>query len=223
MKDFLLWIVAGLVLIALFADGGLTFSPDLSPALTAQLDLNYAPDQSSTTIEQQTNIDTNIERQQTTIIYQGAASAPTNNSPGVHLVDAGPGRCAMQAGDVLEQEQGNGACFVWNGNHKFFINPNGNRWEVDSTGQTPPPTATGNPLGAVASTTIVTTSPASAPSGGNPLGADAAVLLAPTVPRTLIEFQAAFLRNGGTLPWLWNLRGDDFKIKWLSQQAETWR
>ena len=207
MKDFLLWIVAGLVLIALFADGGLTFSPDLSPALAAQLDVHYAPDQSSTTIEQQTNIDTNIERQQTTIIYQGAASAPTNNSPGVHLVDAGPGRCAMQAGDLLEQEQGNGACFVWNGNRKFFITPNGNRWEVAATGQQPPTQIT--------AAAIVSTTPAST--------SDAAVLLAPTVPRTLLEFQGAFLRNGGTLPWLWNLRGDDFKIKWLSQQAETWR
>ena len=205
MKDLLLWIVAGLVLIALFGDGGLTFSPDLSPALTAQLDVNYAPDNSVTTIEQQTNIDTNIERQQTTIIYQGgAASAPTNNSPGVHLVDAGPGRCAMQAGDVLEQEQGNGACFVWNGNRKYFINPNGNRWEVDSTGQQPPAASTAAP---VASTTVVTTT----------------VLLNPNVPRTLLEFQATFLRNGGQLPWLWNLRSDDFKIKWLTQQAETWR
>ena len=208
MKDLLLWIVAGLVLIALFGDGGLTFSPDLSPPLTAQLDVHYAPDQSRTTIEQQTNIDTNIERQQTTIIYQGtqrgAASAPTNNSPGVHLVDTGPGRCAMQAGDVLEQAQGNGACFVWNGNRTFFINPNGNRWEVDSTGQQPPAASTAAP---VASTTIVTTT----------------VLLAAEVPRTLMEFQAAFLRNGGTLPWLWNLRGDAFKIKWLSQQEETWR
>ncbi len=214
MKDLLLWIVAGLVLIALFGDGGLTFSPDLSPALTAKLDVNYAPDQSTTTeyvrdnsvtIEQQTNINTNIERQQTTVIYQ---SAPVGTrAGGVELVDVGPGRCAMQAGDVLEQEQGNGACFVWNGNRKYFINPNGNRWEVDSTGQQPPPQ--------VAASAIVSTAPASA--------SDAAVLLAPDVPRTLIEFQAAFLRNGGQLPWLWNLRGDDFKIKWLTKQEETWR
>lgn len=197
MKDFLLLIVGGLVLTILFADGGLTFSPELSPALNAKLDVNYAP--SSTTIEQQTNIDTNIERQQTTVIYQ-AAPVGVNPAPGVNLVDAGPGRCAVQAGDVIEQEQGQGACFVWNGNRKYFINPNGNRWEVDATGQTPP-------AGRVAATTVVTTS----------------VLLAPDVPRTLMEFQAAFLRNGGTLPWLWNLRSDEFKMKWLAAQEETWK
>jgi hypothetical protein len=194
VKDLLLWIVAGLVLVALFADGGFELSPNLSPALNAKLDVNYSPDNSTTTIENQTLIDTNIERQQTTIIYQDAPAA----AGGVNLVDAGPGRCATQVGDVVESEQGNGACFVWSGNRKYFINPNGNRWEVDSTGQQPPATS---------STTVVTTT----------------VLLAPDVPRTLPEFQAAFLRNGGELPFLWNLRSDDSKIKWLSQQGETWR
>ena len=197
MKDFLLLIVAGLVLVAVFADGGLEFSPNLSPAFDANLNVQYSPDRSVTTIENQTTIDTNIERQQTTIIYQ-AAPVGANPAPGVNLVDMGPGRCATQPGDVIEQEQGNGACFVWNGDRKYFINPNGNRWEVEATGPTPPATS---------STTVVTTT----------------VLLDPDVPRTLMEFQAAFLRNGGELPLLWNLRGDDFKIKWLSQQEETWR
>lgn len=201
MKDFLLLIVGGLVLVAIFGDGGLSFTPTISPQLEAKLNMNYAPDNTvtTTTIEQQTLIDTNIERQQTTIIYQ-APQAGVNPAPGVNLVDVGPGRCAMQAGDVLEQEQGNGACFVWSGNRKYFINPNGNRWEVDSTGQAPPE-------GQIASTTVVTTS----------------VLLAPGVPRTLPEFQAAFLRNGGTLPWFWDLRSDDDRVKWLTKQVETWR
>lgn len=197
MKDFLLLIVGGLVLVAVFGDGGLSFTPTISPALNAKLDVNYAP--STTTIEQQTNIDTNIERQQTTVIYQ-AAPVGANPVPGVNLVDAGPGRCATQPGDVIEQEQGNGACFVWNGDRKFFINPNGNRWEVEATGQTPPAAAT-------SSTTVVTTT----------------VLLAPNVPRTLPEFQAAFLRNGGTLPFFWNLHSDESKIQWLTQQGETWK
>ena len=198
MKDFLLLIIGGAILVAVFADGGLELSPTISPAFDAQLNLQYAPDRSVTTIEQQTNIDTNIERQQTTIIYQ---DAPVG-AGGVSLVQSGPGRCAAQPGDVVESEQGNGACYVWSGNRKYFINPNGNRWEVDTAGQLPP--AASPPA---ASTTIVTTT----------------VLLAPDVPRTLLEFQAAFLRNGGEVPFLWNLRGDDFKVKWLSQQAATWQ
>jgi hypothetical protein len=206
MKDFLLLIVGGLVLVAVFGDGGLTFSPDLSPALDAQLNVQYAPDRSVTTIEQQTNIDTNIERQQTTVIYQ-AAPAGANPAPGVNLVDVGPGRCATQPGDVIEQEQGNGACFVWNGDRKFFINPNGNRWEVDATGPTHQALGVQTPPAATSSTTVVTTT----------------VLLAPDVPRTLPEFQAAFLRNGGTLPFFWNLRSDESKIQWLTQQGETWK
>ena len=39
----------------------------------------------------------------------------------------------------------------------------------------------------------------------------------------LHELQAAFLRNGGALPWFWNLRSDDDKRTWLTQQGETWR
>jgi len=201
MKDFLLLIVGGLVLVAVFGDGGLTFSPELSPALNAQLDVRYEPDNSTTTIEQQTNIDTNIEQQ--TLVYQ---PAPLVRSAGVNLVDAGPGRCAMQAGDVLEQEQGNGACFVWNGSRKYFINPNGNRWEVATDGQPPP---------AVAATVGVTTTRSA--------GSGQTTLLAPNVPRTLMEFQAAFLRNGGTLPSFWDWRSDDSKVRWLTQQGETWR
>ena len=78
MKDFLLLIVGGAILVALFADGGLTVSPTLSPALDAQLSVQYAPDRSVTTIEQQTNIDTNIERQ--TVIYQAAPAAAAGPS-----------------------------------------------------------------------------------------------------------------------------------------------
>lgn len=188
MKDFLLLIIGGCILVAVFGDGGISFTPTISPELQAKLDVNYAPDRSVTTIENQTLIDTNIERQQTTVIYQ---TAPVQNSGGVSLVDMGQGKCAVQSGDIIEQEQGNGACFVWNGDKKYFINPNGNRWEVDSTGQQPPVVA--------------------------------GTLLSPDVPKTLEEFQAVFLRNGGTLPLFWNFRSDDDKVKWLTQQGETWQ
>lgn len=188
MKDFLLLIVCGLVAVALFADGGLTFAPDLAPALDAQLSVQYAPSRSVTTIEQQTNIDTNIERQ--TVIYQAAPAA----AAGVNLVDMGPGRCAVQPGDIIESEQGNGACFVANGGQRFFVNPNGNRWPVDDgRGLAPLPTANAQPL----------------------QPAPAAL--------TLEQLQAAFLRNGGQLPWLWSLRSEASQYEWLSQRGETWR
>lgn len=196
MKDLLLWIVAGLVLVAVFGDGGLAFTPTISPALDAQLSVQYAPDRSVTTIEQQTNIDTNIERQQTTIVYQ---AAPVGGGPGVNLVDAGPGRCATQVGDVVESEQGNGACFVVNADGlRFFVNPNGNRWPVDNG-------ATVDAAGG----------------GLQPLSTPAALVQPGEL--TVEQLQAAFLRNGGALPWFWNLRSDDDKRTWLTQRGETWR
>lgn len=191
MKDFLLLIVAGLVLVAIFGDGGAVLSPELSPSLEAKLDVSYAPDQSTTTIENQTVIDTNIEEQ--TIIYQ-AAPVGTTSDKGVHLIDMGPGRCAVQPGDVVESEQGNGACFVANGGQRYFINPNGARWPVDNgSGLAPVPTATAQPL----------------------QPAPAAL--------TLEQLQAAFLRNGGELPWLWGLRSETSQYEWLSQQPLTWK
>lgn len=186
MKDLLLWIVAGLVLVAVFGDGGLTVSPTISPSLAGRLDVVYSPSTTTTTIEQ--HIDTNIERQ---IIYQAAPAA----GAGVNLVDVGPGRCATQVGDVVEQEQGNGACFVANAGQRFFVNPNGNRWPVDN--------------GAAGGLMALPT-PAAAP-------------LSQPGELTVEQLQAAFLRNGGRLPWFWNMRSDDDKRTWLTQRGETWR
>lgn len=139
MKDFILLIVAGLVLTVLFADGGLELSPTISPAFDAALNVQYSPDRSvtTTTIESQTNIDTNIEHQLVVVQPVPAQAAPG----GVSLIDMGPGRCAVQPGDVIESEQGNGACFVANGGQRYFINPNGARWPVDNgSGLAPAPT-----------------------------------------------------------------------------------
>lgn len=194
MKDFLLLVVIGLVLTVLFADGGLELSPTISPAFDAALNVQYSPDRSvtTTTIEQQTNIDTNIEHQM--VVLQ----PPQASNSGVNLIDVGPGRCAVQPGDVVEQEQGNGACFVVNGGQKFFINPNGNRWPVDGGENMLLPLAA-------------------------PTAAAAAPLQPPAAPPTLDQLQAAFLRNGGELPWLWSLRSDDSKLRWLSERGESWR
>lgn len=40
---------------------------------------------------------------------------------------------------------------------------------------------------------------------------------------TLDQLQAAFLRNGGSLPLLWGFKGDQGKIDWLKRQPEVWR
>lgn len=196
MKDFLLLIVAGLVLTVLFADGGLELSPTISPAFDAALNVQYSPDRSVTTIESQTNIDTNIEHQLVVVQPPAPQAAPG----GVSLVDVGPGRCAVQPGDTIESEQGNGACFVQAADGlRYFINPNGNRWPVAEF-----PTDT-------------------RPDDGRGLEPAPAVLLAPGVPRTLEEMQVAFLRNGGELPWFWGLKSDDDKRAWLAKQEATWQ
>lgn len=40
---------------------------------------------------------------------------------------------------------------------------------------------------------------------------------------TRLEMQAAFLRNGGELPWLWDIYNEQEQIDWLVKQAETWK
>lgn len=185
MKDFLLLIVVGLVLVAIFGDGGAVLSPTISPAFDAALNVQYSPDRSVTTIEQQTNIEHQL------VVVQPPAQAVPG---GVSLIDMGPGRCAVQPGDAVESEQGNGACFVQAADGlRYFVNPNGNRWPVDD----------GRDL-------------APAPTGQ-------AVLLAPDVPRTLEEMQVAFLHNGGELPWFWGLKSDDDKRAWLAREDLTWQ
>ena len=195
MKDFLLLIIGGAILVAVFADGGLELSPTISPAFDARLAVEYSP--SVTT----TNIETNIERQQTTIIYQDAPGAGAGSGEyvrGVNLVAGGPGRCATQPGDQIESEQGNGACFVVaSDGQRYFINPSGGRWPADDG------------RGAGAEPALV------------PLATPAALVQPGEL--TLAQLQAAFLRNGGALPWFWNMRSDDDKRTWLTQQGETWR
>lgn len=40
---------------------------------------------------------------------------------------------------------------------------------------------------------------------------------------SLDQLQAAFLRNGGQLPWLWDTRSEAAQMDWLKEQAETWK
>jgi len=47
--------------------------------------------------------------------------------------------------------------------------------------------------------------------------------LQPATELTLEQLQAAFLRNGGNLPYLWDFQTQAGQIDWLMEQAETWQ
>ncbi len=40
---------------------------------------------------------------------------------------------------------------------------------------------------------------------------------------SLDQLQAAFLRNGGQLPWFWDTRSEAAQVDWLKEQSETWK
>jgi len=40
---------------------------------------------------------------------------------------------------------------------------------------------------------------------------------------SLDQLQAAFLRNGGTIPWFWDTRSESAQVDWLKEQPETWK
>ena len=39
---------------------------------------------------------------------------------------------------------------------------------------------------------------------------------------SLDQLQAAFLRNGGQLPWFWDTRSEAAQVDWLKEQPATW-
>lgn len=50
-----------------------------------------------------------------------------------------------------------------------------------------------------------------------------ATSLQPQGELTLEQLQAAFLRNGGKLPMLWDFQTTNGQMNWLKEQPETWR
>lgn len=48
-------------------------------------------------------------------------------------------------------------------------------------------------------------------------------LQAPDNGLSLDQLQAAFLRNGGSLPWFWDTRSEAAQMDWLKEQSETWK
>lgn len=188
MKNILLFGLAVLVLIALFGDGGLSVSPNVSPslqfkpALEFKPNISYAPETTTNTTRIDTNIEsqTNIENQILLILPAAPAAMVGGGSSTVDPVGPGcqpaPGEAIVNGPDIK------GACTVQDqAGNRYFINALGNRWLM-----------------------------------GGALQPQAADL-------SLDQLQAAFLRNGGQLPWFWDTRSEAAQMDWLKEQAETWK
>lgn len=207
MKNLLLFGLAITVLIALFGDGGLEVSPTVSPALKFSPNLefkpnvSYAPDRSVNT----TNIETNIEHQ--TVIVQAPAANGMGavDGHGVTLLDpSAPGATNLDCFGLYPGERvyngpdAQGACFVQNEQgQKFFVNRSGVRWLLNGTVEQ----ANGLTPLAPAPTPL-------SPADGGP---------------TLDQMRAAFLRNGGELPFGWSWWAPYSQERWLKEQAATWK
>ena len=55
------------------------------------------------------------------------------------------------------------------------------------------------------------------------LGGTQTALQAPDAGLSLDQLQAAFLRNGGQLPWFGDTRSEAAQMDWLKEQSETWK
>lgn len=188
MKNLLLFGLAVTVFIALFSDGGLEVSPNVSPslqfkpALEFKPNVSYAPETTTNTTRIDTNIEsqTNIENQ---ILLILPAAPAANQSYGSTTVDpVGPG-CQPAPGEtIVNGPDIKGTCTVQDqAGNRFFINVKGVRWLMGATS------------------------------------------LQPQGELTLEQLQAAFLRNGGELPTLYNWWGADGQMDWLKRQSATWQ
>ena len=132
MKNFLLLFAGFLVIVVLFADGGLNvspnFSPNVSPSFSFDTSISYAPDRSVTT----THIDTNIEHQTVIIGEQ------RQNTGGVTTVDPAFRACQPRPGETVESDSMDtkGACTVLDqSGQRWFINAAGTRWPIQDLTQ----------------------------------------------------------------------------------------
>jgi hypothetical protein len=197
MKNALLWFIGTLVVIAVFADGGLevspTVSPEFSPSFEFAPNVQYSPDRSVT------NIDTNIEHQ-TVIVQPLTPSYQWNGQTSLSATTVDPPyrECDPLPGETIyEGPDGRGGCKVVDeqGN-RFFINPAGSRWPLESGG------------GAIQQWVEANQQQQA---------------LQPATEPTVEQMQAAYLRNGGRLPLTWSWFGEERKRRFLASQAETWK
>lgn len=216
MKDILLIGIVLFVLVALFGDGGVTISPTLSPEMQAALNVNYAPDRSvqtnTTTIEQQTNIDTNIERQTVIVNTQPAT---VSSGGGVSIVDGRPGgACFLVPGDLIVDQGSNGECQVVNAGQRYFVAPGGTRSWLRS--QSDEPTALVQQIPQGNPTRIQPQAPATSIDGRW-------AALVPLDEVSTAQLKGNFTRNGGNLPLGFRFWTDKEQRIWLSARSESWR
>jgi len=195
MKNLLLFGLAVTVFIALFADGGLEVSPTVSPALEFSPNLEFKPNVSYAPDRSVTtnNIETNIEHQ--TIIVQAPPSSVNDGAAagGVTLID-GESPAGPGCANLYPGEQ------IYNGPDLqgacFVQNAEGQKFFINRMG----------------TRWLLGGSVADA-NGIQPQGADL----------SLDQLQAAFLRNGGQLPWFWDTRSEAAQMDWLKEQEATWK
>ena len=195
MKNLLLFGLAITVLIALFGDGGLEVSPTVSPALEFSPNLEFKPNVSYAPDRSVTtnNIETNIEHQ--TVIVQAPPSSVTSGASvgGVGLIDS-ESPAGPGCTNLYPDEQ------IYNGPDLqgacFVQNAEGQKFFINRMG----------------TRWLLGGSVADA-NGIQPQAADL----------SLDQLQAAFLRNGGQLPWFWDTRSEAAQMDWLKEQAETWK
>lgn len=189
MKNILLFGLAILVLVSLFADGGLEVSPTVSPNLQFKPALEFSPNVSYAPDNSTTHIDTNIEQQtviehQTVIVQTGPTGGSSN---GVTVADPPVGYwCSPAPGEIIVNgPDAKGACTVQDAaGNRFFLNAVGSRWPLSS------------PAGQL-----------------QPQASDL----------SLDQLRAAFLRNGGELPFGWEWWTPYGQETWLKDQAATWK
>lgn len=195
MKNLLLFGLAILVLIALFGDGGLEVSPTVSPSLEFSPALEFKPNVSYAPDRSVTtnNIETNIENQ--TVIVQAPPSSVTSAAAvgGVTLID-GESPAGPGCSNLYPGEQ------IYNGPDLqgacFVQNAEGQKFFINRMG-----------------TRWLLGGSVAEANGIQPQAADL----------SLDQLQAAFLRNGGQLPWFWDTRSEAAQMDWLKEQSETWK
>lgn len=195
MKNLLLFGLAITVFISLFADGGLEVSPTVSPALEFSPNLEFKPNVSYAPDRSVTtnNIETNIEHQ--TVIVQAPPSSVNSGATtgGVNLIDS-ESPAGPGCTNLYPGEQ------IYNGPDLqgacFVQNAEGQKFFINRMG----------------TRWLLGGSVADA-NGIQPQAADL----------SLDQLQAAYLRNGGQLPWFWDTRSESAQVDWLKEQSETWK
>lgn len=194
MKSLLLFGLATLVLIAMFGDGGLEVSPTVSPALKFSPNLEFKPN-----VSYAPETTTNTTRIDTNIESQ--TNIETNIEHQTVIVQAPPSSANSGAsyGSTTVDPVGPG-CQPAPG--ETIVNG------PDTKGACTVQDASGNRffINALGNRWLM----------GGALQPQAADL-------SLDQLQAAFLRNGGQLPWFWDTRSEAAQMDWLKEQAETWK